>query len=159
MIAVVQRVTQASVVVGDRVVGQIGGGLLALVAVHADDTDADVTWTAGKLAGLRIFRNDEKHFDADVKQAGGAVLLVSNFTVAARTRQGRRPSFDLAAPPENGRELFDALVAAVRAQGVTVETGEFGADMAVSLVNDGPVTVIVDSTEARREKGAAAPPG
>ena len=156
MIAVVQRVTAGRVVVADRVVGEIGGGLLALVAVHTDDTDADVTWTAGKLVGLRIFRNGEKHFDADVKQAGGAVLLVSNFTVAARTRQGRRPSFDGAAPPEKGRELFDALVEAVRAQGVTVETGEFGADMAASIVNDGPVTVIVDSTEARREKRTAA---
>ena len=152
MIAVVQRVTEGRVVVADRVVGQIAGGLLALVAVHADDADVDVRWTAGKLVGLRIFRNGDKHFDADVKQAGGAVLLVSNFTVAARTRQGRRPSFDQAAPPEKGRALFDALVEAVRAQGVTVETGEFGADMAVSMVNDGPVTVIVDSTEARPEK-------
>ena len=159
MIAVVQRVTEGRVVVADRVVGRIGGGLLVLVAVHADDTDADVTWTAGKLVGLRIFRSGEKHFDADVKETGRAVLLVSNFTVAARTRQGRRPSFDLAAPPEKGRALFDALVEAVRAQGVTVETGEFGADMAVSIVNDGPVTVIVDSSEARREKGTAARPG
>ena len=154
MIAVVQRVTEGRVVVNGRVVGEIGGGLVALVAVHADDTDADVTWTAGKLVGLRIFRNGDKHFDADVKQAGGAVLLVSNFTVAARTRQGRRPSFDAAAPPEKGRALFDTLVEAVRAQGVKVETGEFGADMAVSIVNDGPVTVIVDSTEGRRESGA-----
>ena len=157
MIAVVQRVTQGRVVVADRLVGEIAAGLLALVAVHADDTDADVAWTAGKLVGLRIFRNADKHFDADVKQAGGAVLLVSNFTVAARTRQGRRPSFDLAAPPEKGRELFDALAEAVRAQAVTVETGEFGADMAVSIENDGPVTVILDSTEARCGKGTAAP--
>jgi D-tyrosyl-tRNA(Tyr) deacylase len=150
MIAVVQRVTRASVVVGDETVGQIGPGLLVLVAVHKADTDADVAWTAGKLATLRVFRNADKHFDADVKQAGGSVLLVSNFTVAAATRRGRRPSFDAAAPPERGRELFDRLVEAVRAFGVPVATGRFGADMAVSLVNEGPVTVIVDSRAGGR---------
>ena len=146
MIAVVQRVTEARVAVGGRVVGEIAGGLAALVAVHATDTPADVAWVAGKLVGLRVFRQGGKHFDADVRQAGGGVLLVSNFTVAAATRQGRRPSFDAAAPPEKGRALFDALVEAVRAQGVPVATGEFGADMTVSVVNDGPATFIVDST-------------
>jgi D-tyrosyl-tRNA(Tyr) deacylase len=105
-----------------------------------------VTWTANKLAGLRIFRNGDKYFDADVKQVGGAILLVSNFTVAANTREGRRPSFIAAAETERGRELFDQLAEAVRALDVAVETGRFGADMLVSLVNDGPVTVIVDST-------------
>jgi D-tyrosyl-tRNA(Tyr) deacylase len=145
VIAVVQRVTEASVVVDGAVVGRVGGGLLALVAVHATDEPADVEWTAAKLVALRIFRSGDKHFEADVRQAGGSVLLVSNFTVAARTRQGRRPSFDDAAPPPKGRELYDALVAAVRAQGVDVQTGVFGADMTLSLVNDGPVTVIVDS--------------
>lgn len=146
MIAVVQRVSEAAVRVGAETVGRIGPGLLMLAAVHATDTDADVAWTANKIAGLRLFRGgDDKHFDLDVKQAGGSVLLVSNFTVAARTRQGRRPSFDAAASPERGRELFDRLVGAVRAQEVPVETGRFGADMHVSLVNDGPVTVIVDS--------------
>jgi D-aminoacyl-tRNA deacylase len=152
VIVVVQRVTEAQVVVEGRVVGRIGGGLVALVAVHSTDTPDDVTWMAGKLAGLRIFRNGDKHFDLDVKQAGRAALLVSNFTVAAATRQGRRPSFDAAAPPDKGRELFDALVDAVRGHGISVETGVFGADMAVSLVNDGPVTVIVDSTEGKKSK-------
>ena len=146
MIAVVQRVTQARVEVGGSVVGRIGLGLVALAAVHATDTPADVAWTAGKLAGLRIFRQGDKHFDIDVKQAGGSVLLVSNFTVAAQTRQGRRPSFDAAAPPEKGRDLFDALVEAVQAHGLNVETGTFGADMTVTIVNDGPATVIVDSS-------------
>ena len=117
VIAVVQRVTEARVAVEGRVVGRIAGGLVALVAVHGADTRDDVAWMAGKLVGMRIFRRGDKHFDADVKQAGGAVLLVSNFTVAAATRQGRRPSFDAAAPPEKGRELFDALVEAVRGQG------------------------------------------
>ena len=145
MIAVLQRVTSARVEVDGQTVGAIGPGVLALVAVHATDTPADVAWTAAKLAALRIFRNADKHFDLDVKQAGGAVLLVSNFTVAAQTRHGRRPSFDPAAPPEKGRHLFDALVEAVRAQGLKVETGVFGADMAVTLTNDGPVTVLIDS--------------
>lgn len=145
MISVLQRVTEAQVVVAGEVVARIGGGLLALAAVHATDTEADVAWTAAKTVGLRIFRSGDKHFDVDVRQAGGSVLLVSNFTVAAQTRHGRRPSFDPAAPPEKGRELFDSLVAAVRAQGVPVQTGVFGADMAVSLVNDGPATFIIDS--------------
>ena len=145
MIAVVQRVTEASVTVGGQVVGRISAGLLALVAVHETDAEADASWTAGKLTSLRVFRNGDKHFDLDVRQAGGSVLLVSNFTVAAETRKGRRPSFDAAAGPEKGRELFDALVDAVRALGVKAETGRFGADMSVALVNDGPVTVLVDS--------------
>ena len=145
MIAVVQRVTEASVTVAGEVVGRIGGGLVALVAVHDTDVDPDVAWTAAKLASLRNFRNGDKHVDVDVRQAGGAALLVSNFTVAAETRKGRRPSFDAAAGPEKGRALFDALVEAVRAQGVEVQTGVFGADMLVALANDGPATVIVDS--------------
>ena len=146
MIAVVQRVSEASVVVEGETVGRIGPGLAVLAAVHRTDTPADIAWAANKLVGLRIFRNGDKYFDADVKQVGGSVLLVSNFTVAANTRAGRRPSFIAAAETERGRELFDQLVGAVRALGVTVETGRFGADMLVSLVNDGPVTVIADST-------------
>ena len=147
MIAVVQRVIRASVTVESDLVGEIGPGLVVLAAVHRTDTDADVTWTANKLAGLRIFRSEGgiQHFDLDVRQAGGSALLVSNFTVAAATRHGRRPSFDAAAPPEAGRQHFDRLVEAVRALGVTVATGRFGAEMQVSLVNDGPVTVILDS--------------
>ena len=145
MIAVVQRVTEASVTVAGEVVGRIGPGLVALVAVHETDEAADVSWMANKLVALRVFRNGDKHFDVDVRQAAGSVLLVSNFTVAAETRKGRRPSFDAAAGPEKGRALFDALVEGVRALGVTVETGRFGADMGVALANDGPVTVIVDS--------------
>jgi D-tyrosyl-tRNA(Tyr) deacylase len=149
MIAVVQRVVEANVTVGGTVVGQIGRGLAVLLSVHADDGPADVAWTAAKLAGLRLFPELDQHYHLDVRQAGGAMLLVSNFTVAAATRQGRRPSFTAAAKGEPGRTMFDALVTAVREAGVTVETGEFGADMRVSLVNDGPATFIVDSREAR----------
>jgi D-tyrosyl-tRNA(Tyr) deacylase len=152
VIAVVQRVTEASVTVGGEVVGRIGGGLVVLVAVDDLDELPDVAWTAGKLTGLRVFRSGDKHFDLDVRAAGGSVLLVSNFTVAAETRKGRRPSFDAAAGPEQGRALFDALVVAVRAAGVAVETGRFGADMSVALVNDGPATFIIDSSGTVRSR-------
>lgn len=145
MIAVIQRVTEAKVVVGGEVVGQIGAGVLVLVAVHAEDTAEDIQWMAGKLTSLRIFRNEGKHFDLDVRQIGGGILLVSNFTVAGQTRKGRRPSLDAAASPEVGAKLFEELVRAVRATGIPTATGRFGADMQVSLTNDGPVTFIVDS--------------
>jgi len=152
MIAVVQRVTEASVTVDTRVVGEISRGILALVAVHKDDTAADVDWMARKLVGMRMFPNDDKNFDLDVTAINGGVLLVSNFTVAAATAQGRRPSLDAAADPAMGRQLFDQLVAAVRGTGVTTATGEFGGDMKVSLVNDGPVTFLLDSRLVRAGK-------
>lgn len=149
MIAVVQRVREASVVVGNQIVGKIEPGLLALVAVCANDTDADVQWMARKLVGLRLFPQGDKQFDLDVRESGGSILLVSNFTVAAATRQGRRPSLDAAADAEKGAKLFALLVECVRASDVHTETGRFRADMQVSLINDGPVTVIVDSSEVR----------
>ena len=158
MIAVVQRAARGKVTVENEVVGQIGNGLVVLASVHADDTDADIVWTAAKLATMRIFSNGEKYFDLDVMQVKGSVLLISNFTVAADTRSGRRPSLNAAAPPEKGRVDFDALVAAVRGLGVPVETGRFGADMKVELENDGPVTFIVDSREGRKKLPAAITP-
>ena len=145
MKAVIQRVAEARVEVGGRVVGQIGPGVLALVAVEREDGAGDVEWMARKLVELWIFRKQEKHFDIDVREAGGGVLLVSNFTVAGATRKGRRPSFDGAAPPETGRVVFDQLVERVKLLGVTVATGEFGADMRVSLINDGPATFVLES--------------
>jgi D-tyrosyl-tRNA(Tyr) deacylase len=145
MITIVQRVSEAKVTVAGEVVGAIGPGLLALAAVVKGDTDKDIDWTATKLAALRIFRSDGKHFDKDVKESGGAVLLVSNFTVAASTRQGRRPSLDRAAEPAVAEAMFAKLVEATRAQGVTVATGKFAADMKITLVNDGPATFILDS--------------
>lgn len=149
MIAVIQRVTEAQVHVGSEIVGAIGRGLVALVAVCASDTSIDVQWMARKLVSLRIFREADKHFQLDVKEAGGSVLLISNFTVAGSTRQGRRPSFELAADAAQAGQVFTEFVDAVRATGITVATGRFGADMSVNLVNDGPVTLILDSGAGR----------
>ncbi|HYO10028.1 MAG TPA: D-aminoacyl-tRNA deacylase [Tepidisphaeraceae bacterium] len=150
MITIVQRVLEASVVVDGEIVGAIGPGLLALVAVVKGDTDKEIAWTAQKLAALRIFRDasGQKHFDRDLREAGGAILLVSNFTVSASTRQGRRPSLDRAAEPAVAQGMFARLVEAVRATGVAVETGRFAADMKVSLTNDGPATFILDTSAA-----------
>src|SRR5262245_54602810 len=117
MIAVVQRVSEASVAVDGKIVGEIGEGLCALVAVAAGDGDEQVAWMTQKLIGLRIFRNEDKHFDIDVQQIGGGILLVSNFTVAAETRKGRRPSLDGAASPAEAASTFAQLVDAVRATG------------------------------------------
>ena len=152
MIAVVQRVTEARVTVDGETIGQIGRGLLALVAVQQGDAVRDVEWMAAKLVNLRVFRNGPKHFDLSVgelPEGGGGILLVSNFTVAADTKRGRRPSLDGAARPEVADGLFASLVEAVRATGVTVATGQFGGDMRVSLVNEGPATFIVDSSGDR----------
>jgi D-tyrosyl-tRNA(Tyr) deacylase len=156
MTAVVQRVLEARVTVDGRLVGEIGKGMLALVAVRREDTEKDVAWMAAKLVGLRIFRDasGQQKFDRSVLDVGGGVLLVSNFTLAADTRKGRRPSLDGAAAPERARVVFDALVAAVRGHGAAVATGEFGGSMLVSLVNDGPVTFIVDSRAGGDAPGA-----
>jgi D-tyrosyl-tRNA(Tyr) deacylase len=148
MIAVVQRVTEARVVVDEKVVGEIGQGLLVLAAVESDDTAEQLQWMANKLVGLRIFRSPsepQKHFDLDVQQVSGAILLVSNFTIAAETRKGRRPSLGGALAPDAAAGMFERFVEMVRATGVRVETGIFGASMKVSLVNDGPATFIVDT--------------
>ena len=147
MICIVQRVTEAQVSVDGQIVGQIGVGMVVLAAVERGDTRADAEWTAAKLVGLRIFRSGDKHFEEDVQQIGGAVLLVSNFTVAAATRKGRRPSFDSAADSADAERIFDDLVRSVRGRGIPVQTGRFGASMLVSLINDGPATFIVQSDE------------
>ena len=150
MIAVIQRVAAARVTVAQETVGEIGPGICALVSVHADDTEPDIMWTMNKILTMRIFTNAEKYFDLDIQQIAGKVLLVSNFTVAADTRSGRRPSLNGAAGPEMGRKYFDLLVEKMRASGIDVETGRFGADMRVSIENDGPVTFILDSRDSRK---------
>ena len=148
MRAVIQRVTRASVTVDGRVTGAIDRGLLVLVGVAIHDGPADVEYTATKIRDLRIFPDEAGKMNRDVVQAGGAVLLVSQFTLLADVRGGRRPSFIDAAPPELARALYEDLAAALRARGLGVETGEFRAHMDVALVNDGPVTILVDSTRA-----------
>ena len=145
MISVVQRVSSAKVVVDGAVVGQIGRGLCVLAAVHKDDTPDDVQWTANKLAGLRVFPEGDKNFHLDVRQIGGGILLISNFTVAAVTHLGRRPTLEGAADPDKGRAYFDDLLAQVAALEVPVQTGTFRAHMDVTIENDGPITLIVDS--------------
>ncbi len=148
MRAVIQRVSRARVHVGAETVGEIGPGLLALVGVAADDGPADIAYIAGKIRDLRVFDDEHGKMNRALGETGGAVLVVSQFTLYGDARKGRRPSFDRAAPADDGRMIFDAVVATLRAAGVTVETGTYRAHMQVELVNDGPVTILVDS---RRE--------
>jgi D-tyrosyl-tRNA(Tyr) deacylase len=145
MRVVVQRVTQARVVVAGEVVGQIERGLLVLLGVTHTDTAEQARWLAEKVVGLRIFEDDAGKMNLDVTEAGGGVLVVSQFTLYGNAQKGRRPSFIEAAPPEIAIPLYEAFVNAVKALGVPVATGRFGAMMQVELVNDGPVTLIVDS--------------
>jgi D-tyrosyl-tRNA(Tyr) deacylase len=142
---VLQRVSRARVTVGERVAGSIDRGLLALVGVEAGDGPEDVTFIAGKIRELRIFPDETGRMNAPVAAAGGSVLVVSQFTLLGDCRKGRRPSFDRAATPDDARALYDALVQRLRADGLEVSTGEFQAMMQVELVNDGPVTLILDS--------------
>ena len=145
MRAVVQRVSSASVTVAGRIVGEIAHGLLALVGVEKGDSVADVQYIAGKISDLRVFEDDGHHLNRSVHDVGGAVLVVSQFTLAADCRKGRRPSFDAAAPPELAKPLYEEVVREIDARGLRVATGEFQAMMQVSLVNDGPVTILLDS--------------
>ena len=144
MRAVVQRVRRARVVVGDEVVGEIAAGLLVLLGVTHADMEEHARWLADKIVGLRIFADDEGKMNRDVVEAGGAVLVVSQFTLYGDCRKGRRPSFIEAAPPSIAIPLYEAFVNGIKALGVPTATGRFGADMQVELVNDGPVTLIVD---------------
>lgn len=140
MIALIQRVTQASVSVESHIVGSIGPGLLALVAVEPGDGEAQVERMRERLLGYRVFADDAGKMNRSLVDTQGGLLLVSQFTLAADTRKGMRPSFTSAATPEQGRLWFDRLVAACRSAHAPVETGQFGAHMVISLVNDGPVT-------------------
>jgi D-tyrosyl-tRNA(Tyr) deacylase len=148
MRAVIQRVSRARVVVGDQTVGAIGPGLLALIGAARDDGPADVAYVATKIRDLRIFEDDQGRMNRSLGETGGSVLAVSQFTVYGDVRKGRRPSFDRAAPADAGRTLFDGVVADLRASGVPVETGTYRAHMQVELVNDGPVTILIDSRKA-----------
>lgn len=145
MRAVVQRVSGARVRVGDRIVGEIGAGLLALVGVGSDDDERDARSMAEKIAELRIFADAEGLMNRSLREIGGALLLVSQFTLHGDVRRGRRPSFVAAAPPALARRLYELVGRAVASLGVPVAFGEFGARMAVELVNDGPVTILIDT--------------
>ena len=150
MISVVQRVSRAEVRVDGECVGRIGPGLVALVAAIEGDEAADVEYMADRLLHLRVFPDDAGRMNLPVSTTGGGILLVSNFTVGGDTRRGRRPSFSHAAAPQHAEELLDDLARRLREDLDTVETGVFAAMMEVDLVNDGPVTLIVDSRQPRR---------
>jgi len=145
MIALIQRVTAASVTVDGECIGRIGPGLLALAAVEPGDDEARIQRMAERLLGYRVFSDDAGKMNLSLTDTGGGLLLVSQFTLAADTRKGMRPSFTSAAPPEQGRAGFDRLLAICRERHPVVETGRFGAHMVVSLVNDGPVTFRLES--------------
>ena len=147
MRVVLQRVSEASVTVDGDVVGRIGVGLVALVGVTHDDTEADAHALAAKIVGLRVFPADDSGFDRSVTDVGGSLLAVSQFTLYADIRKGRRPSFTAAA--SDAEERYEAFVAAVRSAGVPVETGVFGAMMSVALVNEGPATFVLEAREGR----------
>lgn len=148
MRALVQRVDGARVTVAGRVTGAIGAGLLVLLGATHDDTAADAEWLARKVAGLRVFADDAGQMNRDVREAGGGVLVVPQFTLYGDARRGRRPDFVRAARPEHAEPLFERFCTAVAAAGVPVERGVFRAHMRVELLNDGPVTLLVESPGA-----------
>jgi D-tyrosyl-tRNA(Tyr) deacylase len=148
MRAVVQRVSRAQVAVNGEITGEIGLGLLVLLGVGRDDTEADAIYLSEKIAGLRVFEDAQGKMNRGVQDAGGSVLAVSQFTLYGDVRRGKRPSFDAAAPPEKARQLYKFFVEQIRAAGLRCETGRFQERMKVELVNDGPVTILLDSRKA-----------
>ena len=145
MRAVVQRVSRAQVVIDGEITGQIGLGLLILLGVGHDDTEVDANYLAEKIAGLRVFEDDAGKMNRSVQDVGGSVLAVSQFTLYGDVRRGKRPSFDRASPPEKARQLYEFFVRRIRSTGLRCETGRFQEKMKVELVNEGPVTILLDS--------------
>jgi D-tyrosyl-tRNA(Tyr) deacylase len=154
MRAILQRVSSAAVVVDGETIGQIGPGLLVLLGVNATDSEAEAALLAEKTAQMRIFADEEGRFQYSLLDSGGAALVVSQFTLYADLRRGRRPSFTQAAPPDQAAPLVDSYIAALRDMGIHAETGQFGAMMQVSLTNDGPVTIILDSETFQQSRRA-----
>ncbi len=148
MRAVVQRVSRAQVTVNSELAGKIGPGLLILLGVGRDDTNADAMYLVEKIAGLRVFEDAHGKMNLSVKDVDGSVLAVSQFTLYGNVRRGKRPSFDAAAPPERARQLYEFFVDQIRAAGLRCETGRFQEMMQVELVNEGPVTILLDSAKA-----------
>ena len=147
MRAVVQRVSRAQVTINDYVAGEIGHGLLVLLGVAQTDTEADADYLADKITGLRIFEDPTGKMNLAAADVGGAVLVVSQFTLYGDVRRGKRPSFDAAAAPDQARQLYEYFVACIRSAGLACETGRFQESMQVELVNDGPVTILLDSSK------------
>jgi D-tyrosyl-tRNA(Tyr) deacylase len=147
MRAVVQRVSRAEVRIEGRVVGKIGRGFVVLLGVAGGDDETDAAFLVDRIVGMRVFADDAGKMNLSIVQAGGAMLVVSQFTLLADTNSGRRPSFTKAAAPDEARRLYEHFLSLARTRDVKVETGEFGATMEVDLVNDGPVTIILDSRE------------
>lgn len=145
--------SRACVSVGGETVGEIEGGLVVLLGVQDGDTEEDGRWLASKCAQLRIFEDDEGRMNRSVLETSGSVLLISQFTLLADCRKGRRPSFTRAAQPREGEELYERFAALLRSDGLAVSMGRFGARMAVELTNDGPVTIVIDSSERHRSRG------
>ena len=147
MRAIVQRVSRAQVAVDGEIVGEVGCGLLVFLGVTHADAEEDANYLADKIAGLRVFEDEDGKMNLDVAAVSGGILVVSQFTLYRDVRRGKRPSFDAAAPPEPARRLYEYFVARIRAAGLPCETGRFQEMMEVELVNDGPVTILLDSSK------------
>jgi D-aminoacyl-tRNA deacylase len=146
MIAILQRVSEASVKIEGQIKGEIGVGFMVLLGITHTDTQEDVEWLAKKIVGMRFFSDEEQKMNLDIETVGGNILLISQFTLHASTKKGNRPSFIEAARPEIAIPLYEKMIVQLEnLLGKTIQTGEFGADMKVSLVNDGPVTIMIDS--------------
>lgn len=144
----IQRVKQACVEVDSKIVGKIDQGILVLLGVTHDDKESDADWLINKLINLRIFRSEESHFDKSLEEIKGGLLVISQFTLYGSCKKGRRPDFNDAAKPEPAKALYEYFVEKCRENGIKTETGIFGADMKVTLTNDGPVTLTIDSPQA-----------
>ncbi|MGM9612663.1 MAG: D-aminoacyl-tRNA deacylase [Butyricicoccus sp.] len=152
MRAIIQRVSHASVTIDGAVRGKIGPGLLILLGVSEDDTEENALYLADKCTGLRIFTDEDDKMNRSAADIGGSLLVISQFTLYGDCRRGKRPSFVRAARPEKAIPLYEAFLARCRASGLPVETGEFGADMKVELLNDGPVTIVMDTEEMKKDR-------
>lgn len=145
MRAVLQRVSQASVSIGGKIHGSITGGILVLAAVEDADTNDDIEWLTNKIVNLRIFNDSEGIMNLSVEDIKGEILIISQFTLFAQTKKGNRPSYIRASKPDKAIPMYEQFVARMKSSGIPVQTGEFGADMKISLINDGPVTICIDT--------------
>lgn len=148
----VQRVSEAAVAIDEELKASISRGFLLLLGVGEEDTEEDALWLVRKVAGLRVFSDEDGKMNLNIKQIGGEILLISQFTLYADTRKGNRPGFSRAASPDKGNAYYEFMIEALRKEGLPVKTGRFGADMQVSLINDGPVTILLDSDDRHQSR-------